>query len=476
MKCLFPYVFLRLVMLFSIILIGTGSATAKTSIGSHAYTGVYQQENDPTVNFYVIERDGKVILRSVWGTLELEINSQNGFSLPDFGISAKFSNLEDGKFLNYVESVEGDLRHFKRVQEEPSIALIYASNPSFTNFSHSSHQHCNNDHLFTVSNSNKELPERLSELVEQIESDRYGWGKQNSLLIYKDNSLILERYFNSWTRNDPHQVQSVSKSITSLLIGSLITEGKLSDVNRPIMEYLPHYRELFDQGKAKITLANFLNMAAGLDWDEWSTSYGNPSNVRHQELHSDDGVAFTLGRQLTRQPGKHFSYSGGYVSVVGEVVANIAKLPTAADYARNSVFKELCFKHSYWLKQHDGRTNTGGGAMMRPLDMLKLGKLMLDEGKWQGKQLIEKQWVLDSMNPATNPYRPSYTYFWWHEDYYVGKDKYTAVLARGWGGQEIAVIKDLDLVVVKTASNFTRTPQLTNMMKRFILPALAEQI
>ena len=177
---------------------------------------------------------------------------------------------------------------------------------------------------------------------------------------------------------------------------------------------------------------------------------------------------------LTNKPGEHFSYSGGYVSVVGGVIDTATKQATVADYARTSALKSLCFKNSYWSKQNDGKTNTAGGVMMRPIDMLKIGQLMLNEGKWQGKQIIDEQWVIDSMDPATNPYNNTYGYFWWHENYTVGEKTYPAVLASGWGGQEIVIIKDLNLVVVKTASNYNASSQLPIIMRRFILPAFVE--
>lgn len=186
---------------------------------------------------------------------------------------------------------------------------------------------------------NSKKPEKIEKLIKQIKSDRDYWGKQDSLLIYKDNKLLVEEYFNGYTRSDPHQIFSVSKSITSLLVGSLITEGKLADVNAPMVNYLPQYAHLLTGEKSKITLANFLNMSAGLEWNEWNVPYSDPTNTRVAEMESDDAVAFTLKRRLTNKPGEYFSYSGGYVSVVGGVIDTATQLPTVADYARDSALK-----------------------------------------------------------------------------------------------------------------------------------------
>ncbi|WP_053062481.1 serine hydrolase domain-containing protein [Photobacterium aquae] len=458
-------------ILVSVFLLSIPSAFSQTKADKNPYTGVFQSENDSTINFIVLERNGKIIARNVWGVEELDLNEAHSFTLKEWGLTGQFSGVKEAKFQKYVEEINGQQHPFNRINVEPSIPFLYNSNPNFTDFSAVDQESCSEEYKLHSLAKNSKHPEKIEKLIKQIKSDRYGWGKQDSLLIYKDNKLLIEEYFNGWERNDPHQLQSVSKSITSLLLGSLITEGKLTDVNAPIIKFLPQYARILTADKSKITLANFLNMSAGLEWDEWSVPYTDPKNTRTAEMGSDDSVAFTLKRSLTNKPGEHFSYSGGYVSVVGGVIDTATKLPTVADYARDSALSALCFKNSFWSKQNDGKTNTAGGAMMRPLDMLKVGQLMLNEGIWQGKQVIDKQWVIDSMNPETNPYNDTYGYFWWHNSYSIGEKNYSAVLASGWGGQEIAIIKELNLVVVKTASNFAGQSQLPTMMKRFILPA-----
>lgn len=474
MKNYSKYLRNTLMLLVSVFLIIMTSACTQNKRDNNPYTGVYQSENDPTINFIVLARDGKIIARNVWGVTELALNEEHRFTLEEWDLTGTFSSIKDAKFQRYVEQISGQQYQYKRIQAEPSIAFIYNSNTNFTDFSSVNEQNCFDDYPLYSLAEHSQQPEKIEKFIKQIKSDRYGWGAQDSLLIYKDNKLLVEEYFNAWTQDDPHQVQSVSKSITSLLIGSLITEGKIMDVNTPIVNYLPQYAHLLTDEKAKITLANFLNMSAGLEWDEWSVPYTDPTNIRLAEMESDDSVAFTLKRSLTNKPGEHFSYSGGYVSVVGGVVDTVAKLPTAADYARNSALKSLCFENSFWTKQNDGKTNTAGGVMMRPIDMLKIGQLMLDEGMWKGKQVINKQWVIDSMDPASNPYNNDYGYFWWHRDYAFEGKSYSAVSASGWGGQEIIIIKELNLVIVMTASNFATQSQLPIILTRFILPAFVE--
>ena len=355
---------------------------------------------------------------------------------------------------------------------------LYKNDFGATDFSQIDDVHCLDNYPLQSLVEHSKQPEKIEALIRQIKSKRPEWGDQDSLLIYRDGKLLVEEYFNGTTRKVPHQIQSVSKSLTSLLIGALITEGKIADVNVPIVTYLPEYKHLLTGEKAKITLANFMDMAAGIEWNEWNLPYTDPANVRNKELKSDDAVAFILSLPLIDEPGKVFTYSGGYVSVVGSVISHVSKQSTAADYARNGPLKALCFKNASWSKQKDGKTNTATGAMMRPIDMLKIGQLMLNSGQWQGQQLIDKQWIEDSLNRSINTYNIRYGYFWWYDKVFVedNVEIYQYVNASGWGGQEIVIVNALDLVVVTTASNFGSPSNVNKMLKNFIIPAFVDYI
>lgn len=448
----------------------------KEQVSLSSYTGAYQAKWDDSYNVFVIERDDKLYLQTTWELIELEINDEYAFKIDRWNMSAQFSDFENGKFQGATGTVNGQSYDYKRLNIDTQHSAFLYEKEGATDFSQTENESCRDNYSLQPLSENSKKPEKIEELIKQIKSERYGWAEQDSLLIYQDGKLLIEEYFNGYTRNDPHQIQSVSKSLTSLLVGGLITEGKIADVNAPIALYLPEYKHLLTGDKAKITLANFMDMAAGIEWDEWSVPYTDPANIRSKEMESDDGVAFVLSLPMKHEPGKDFSYSGGYVSVVGSVISNLSKQPTAADYAKNGPLKALCFNNAYWFKQKDGKTNTAGGGMMRPIDMLKVGQLMLDDGQWQGKQLIDKQWVADSLDRTINTYNSKYGYFWWHDDAFVldNVKNYPYVHASGWGGQEIAIIKELDLVVVTTASNFESSGRVNEMLRNFIIPAFVD--
>ena len=440
-----------------------------------AYIGMYQSISDTTNNFFITERNNKVYARNAWVLAELKISELHRFELAQWNLIGQFGELENGKFQLYTETINGQKFQFKRISiEQSNSSYVFEKKKSLTKFSQTDALNCSDDYPLHSLAENSNKPDKIEKLIKQIESDRYSWDKQDSLLIFKDNKLLVEEYFNGWQRDEPHALHSVSKSLTSLLVGSLITEGKIANVNMPITAYLPQYQHLLAGDKSTITLANFMNMSAGIEWNEWDVPYTDPNNISKAGFVSDDSIAFTLKRPMAHKPGEYFSYSGGYVSVVGGVIDTASEQETAADYARISLLKALCFKDAYWGKQYDGRTSTAGGAIMRPIDMLKIGQLMLDDGVWQGKQLLNKQWVEDSLNANINPNNNQYGYFWWHDVSVVNGDIYTVVKAEGWGGQEIIIIKELNLVVVITASNYETRGKGREMLNRFIIPAFVE--
>uniref|UniRef100_A0A2A4YX93 Beta-lactamase-related domain-containing protein n=1 Tax=OCS116 cluster bacterium TaxID=2030921 RepID=A0A2A4YX93_9PROT len=331
-----------------------------------------------------------------------------------------------------------------------------------------------NDGLTTASLTKVTGSEKLIfKLIENIEHGAYG--EIDSLLIVKDGKLVVEQYYNYYGRAQAHQMQSVSKSITSLLVGSAIQQGYIKSVDEPIGNYLPKYVHLLKDGKENISIKHLLTMSAGFDWNEQNPPYSDPKNIRMQEAMSEDGVEFTLSRPLINQPGKVFTYSGGYVTVIGAILKNATGAESVLDYLQNtSTLKALNFENLLWQAQTDGRINTAGGVMLRPRDLAKIGQLMLNDGIWDSVELLPKDWVKDSFanhTPTKMKALTDYGYFWWGKDYVVDGKTYSQDSAEGWGGQELLLFADLDLAVIMTANNFNPGIPTTGMIEDFIIPA-----
>ncbi len=313
--------------------------------------------------------------------------------------------------------------------------------------------------------------ETLIRLLSSLERGLYN--KVDSLLIIKDGVLVVEQYYNGWDVDRAHPMQSVSKSITSLLVGSAIFEGHIKGVDEPISKYLPKYTSLLVDGKEQITIEDLLTMSAGFDWNEHSPGYTEPGNIRMKEVLSKDAVDFTLTTPFITEPGTTFTYSGGYVTIAGQVIANATDSDSVLEAFEKSALRKLGFENHTWQKQADGRQNTAGGVALRPRDLAKIGQLMLNDGTWNGERVLSKEWVTASLEahlPTPGTWN-EYGYYWWGQTLKTKTASYSADAALGYGGQELILVRDLGLVVVLTATNYQVPTPTETILTGSILPA-----
>ncbi|WP_083201843.1 serine hydrolase [Aliivibrio sp. 1S128] len=467
---LFGFLKLRVYFLFVIL---CSLSTASLSSEIDPYSGIYRGDSA-----YIIikNHNNRYFGSASSGSVELFIYDDGKFRAKDItiDITGYFEDKIEGRYQKKMVSLFGVHSVYERVDlpQDEFIPVLYGSDKQMTNFSSSDIDVCDDSYPASSLNNTTDKYENIDALISKVEKGRNVYKNIDSLLILKDGQLVVERYFNGWNADEPHMIQSVSKSLTSLLVGSAIKENKIVDVKQTLPLLLPDYKKYLHDGKEKITLQNLLTMSAGLYWNEWDTSYSNPENIRHKEIFSEDSVAFTLKQPLVENPGDRFNYSGGFVSVVGEVISQATNQSPMSEYTKEGPLSALCFKNAYWLKQNDNRTNVAGGAFLRPRDMLKIGQLVLNDGNWNGKQLVDKHYLIESIEPLidTNLTGKKYGYFWWNTTFYVNGKKYSAILAQGYGGQDIVVIKELNLVVVKTASNFNFPSLIGKIMSVHVIP------
>jgi len=446
------------------------------------YNGLYKADSD-VPSYVIINNDNnRYFAHMAYYTSELIIDEKGEFKAKEktSNIIGRFKDKKEGKYNKAFVNLSGTQFTYKRVDipQDQYVSTLYGSEKQMTDFSSSNNGVCadayNSEPLINVTDNHK----LIDALITKIETADNNFKNIDSLLILKDNKLVVEHYFNGWTADQPHTIKSDTKSLTSLLVGAAIKEKYIKSVTETLPELLPDYKKYLIDGRENITLQNLLTMSSGLKWDEWSLPYTSPDNIVWKEWASEDSIAFVLSRPVVAKPGATFAYSGGSVSVVGDIIQQATHQTSVSDYAKKGPLSALCFKNAYWLKKNDGRTHVGGGAYLRPRDMLKLGQLVLNDGHWNGKQLIDKEWLIESTKPAVkNTYVmwKEYGYFWWLTDYYLGSKRYSAIYADGYGGQNIIIIKALNLVVVTTARNFDLTSSLTHrMMEENILPTFKD--
>jgi len=321
----------------------------------------------------------------------------------------------------------------------------------------------------------------------------------HSILIYKDDKLVLEEYFKGhkyqwngpgyhgeleeWDRNKMHVIMSCTKSFTSACVGIAIDQGYIDNVHQSIFDYLPEHQHLKTDGKGEISIEHLLTMTSGLKWNEWSSAHGTSSNDIDRIYFEcqKNPLACVLERPLEEKPGSDFTYNGGGMIVLGEIVKNASKMDLH-EFSMKYLFQPLQINSTDWYKFENGSYAADGSLMVRPRDMLKFGITYLNEGTWKGKRIVSKDWVEKSKLPYRNNTgikipiddsgRNGYAYSWWTNQvsYYGGKAK--LFQAGGWGGQEIMVFPDDKMVVVFTGGNYAKKKRNYQILKRYILPSI----
>jgi CubicO group peptidase (beta-lactamase class C family) len=143
----------------------------------------------------------------------------------------------------------------------------------------------------------------------------------HSMLIVKDGALVHEAYFQGHHRESLHKMHSVTKSLSSTLIGIAIDNGLIEGTDEPVSSFFPQYAEDFqDRMTREITLKHILTMTSGFDWDEMSYSYGDQRNSECQQVQTDDWVKFVLERPMKDRPGTHWVYNTGSVHLLSAVL------------------------------------------------------------------------------------------------------------------------------------------------------------
>ena len=282
-----------------------------------------------------------------------------------------------------------------------------------------------------------------------------------AFLIWKNDKIIFEEYFNGANANTNFKVKSVTKSVVSALAGIANDRHLLPQLNTLIFDLFPEYATDFtkneeigfpeliksnDSLKRIINLHDMLTMQTGYLWDDNSALSSRVFNS------SSDPVRSTLDLPFEDFPGAIFKYCTPASHVVAAVIAKSIKanLKTFADTA---LFKPIGVNIDFWSCDPLGRTMGGTELSMKATDMLKFGLLYLNEGQANGKQIISKAWIQESTceqvelnNWEVLPQANGYGYYWWRREV----KGHQAIVASGYGGQLICVIPDLQLVIVTT--------------------------
>lgn len=343
--------------------------------------------------------------------------------------------------------------------------------------------------LFTLLFSASCITAAANPLAEMDAAIRKGDFKQiTSVLVSQDGKLLHETYFDSDGEAGLRNTRSVGKSVTGMLVGIAIAQGKLT-VDTPVFGFFPEKHPLRypDPRKEKITVEDFLTMSSVLECDDQNQfSRGNEEAMYLLE----DWTQFALDLPVrgfpdwVRKPkdspyGRSFSYCTAGPTMLGPVLER-ATGEKVDQFAARTLFAPLGITQLKWQYTPTGPAMTGGGLALRSRDLLKLGELYLNGGVWEGKQVVPAQWVKQSLAPhAQVDESTNYGYFWWLKNFTQDGKTNSVAMMSGSGGNKVVLIPALRAVVVITTTNFqVRQPHAISekLLTDYVFTALSRTL
>lgn len=287
-------------------------------------------------------------------------------------------------------------------------------------------------------------------MFSQLKKEKH---KLHSVLVIKNNELVIEEYFDNHSVSVPHDLRSTTKSIRALLLGIAIDKGFIDDVNDPISKYLknPVPTKNLDARKETITIKHLVTMSSGLECNDWDKkSKGQEDRVSKKK----DWMQYTLNLPMVHEPGTVAAYCSMGAIMVAEIISRASGMPIN-EFADQYLFDPLGITNVQWGHTSNKSVISSGRRLyMTPRDMAKIGQLVLNKGKWNGEQLVSETWIEEATTPKTKITGIDYGYLWWNIPYKIKEKVIVSKTATGNGGQYIMVFPELDMITVFTGGAY----------------------
>jgi CubicO group peptidase (beta-lactamase class C family) len=305
--------------------------------------------------------------------------------------------------------------------------------------------------------------QKLAELIDYIQQEQLDL---HSVTIIRNGYVVADAAIYPFEGGGKHNLKSVTKSVISALIGIAIEQGHIDGLDQPVLSFFPDRAVAnLDARKEAMTLEDVLKMATGL---ECRDSFKYRWQGAYLMMQSDDWVQHVLDLPMLEEPGTRFEYCNGATLLLSAIIQETTGM-TAAEFAEQHLFTPLGIDDVIWPANPQGVTVGFSELRMRPHDMAKIGYLFLQDGQWDGRQIIPASWVAASTTnhiAALGLGGGDYGYQWW-------VDQDVVYSARGHAGQYIFVVPDSQLVAVFTGNlsdDVLRVPEV--LMDIFVLPAV----
>ena len=318
----------------------------------------------------------------------------------------------------------------------------------------------------------------LEWLVKDIDEGKYG--EVRSLVIMRNDVVVLEEYFEEYSQDDLQSVYSVTKSVLSALIGIAIDQGYDIQLDTPMLNYFTEYPDIqnMDTWKESITIRHLLSMSAGFDWNELSVPYSDSTNIFRLWEQADDEIQFVLDRPMVTQPGTQVNYNSG-ISQLLSIIFTKETGQSARDFAAANLFNHLGITERSWSTLNDSVSNGGWGLRLRAVDLAKFGQLYLQQGRWGEMQVVPEEWAVTSTDSlGVMSIWANYGYQWWRYSSRMVEagmlDSTGIYFGAGYSGQFLWIIPYYNMVVALTANNGDNQQLDETMLWEYLLRMVEE--
>jgi CubicO group peptidase (beta-lactamase class C family) len=321
--------------------------------------------------------------------------------------------------------------------------------------------------------------EKFVQKLIDMPQDGVGSSQIHSLLIARHGKLVLEEYFHGYDRDTPHDTRSASKSWTNVLIGAAMQAGVPIRLNTPVYQtMLGSVPADLDPRKKAMTLEHLISMTAGFDCDDSGDRPGD-EDVMQQQTKERDWYRYSLDVPMAWNSGDRIVYCSMKPNLAAGMLEKIAGEPLPEMFWR-LVAKPTHMSNYHLFLQPTGHAYGGGGHQFTTRDFMKLTQLFLNDGKWEGRQIVSPEWARKSgaalrvLSPRTGQ---TYGYLWNSVAYDYNGRKVHAYFPGGNGGQVYIGIPDLDLLIAFTGGNYADGVMFRSQQEfvpKDILPAVKQ--
>jgi CubicO group peptidase (beta-lactamase class C family) len=316
----------------------------------------------------------------------------------------------------------------------------------------------------------------------------------HSVVVARHGKLVFEQYFAGYDEpwgaerkrydfdaTTKHDVRSITKSVTSLLVG-IAAERGLFSLDELVIKFFPEYAAVQSAGWERITLRHLLTMSSGMQWDE-ARAWTDPKNDEPHLVNDADPLKYVLSKPIFAPPDTVWTYNGGGTDLLGAVIEKASGKPFGT-FARDALFELLGITDWEWKNYMNGKIAPAAGLRLRPRDAAKIGQLVLNKGSWNGRQIVSAGWIDDSIKPRFQAIGYFgglffYGYQWWIGRTLSDGREIHWIAAQGWGGQRLYIVPELDIVVMTTSAMYGHPREgaaALDILSNFVIPAVRDKV